>query len=90
MELSNPSMVAFTLWMMPFLLSYSGGDRELRRLAIKQMIAYLWPKGDLGTKALLVTSLSALFIGKLINAQVWLQLPSILFRKWVGGCSYIP
>jgi hypothetical protein len=34
------------------------------------MGAYLWPKDDIKTRLMLVGSLSFLFVGKMLNAQV--------------------
>lgn len=56
-------------------------EASLRHQAIAQMRAYLWPKGDLRTKTLLLTSLALLIAGKVVNAQVCdLALMAATFR----------
>lgn len=45
-------------------------EASLRHQAMAQMRAYLWPRGDLRTKTLLLTSLALLIAGKVVNAQV--------------------
>lgn len=37
---------------------------------IRQLLRYVWPKNDVGTKARVVLALSLLFAGKLLNVQV--------------------
>eukprot|EP00613_Pedinella_sp_CCMP2098_P071695 CAMPEP_0171920786 /NCGR_PEP_ID=MMETSP0993-20121228/19555_1 /TAXON_ID=483369 /ORGANISM="non described non described, Strain CCMP2098" /LENGTH=736 /DNA_ID=CAMNT_0012557923 /DNA_START=9 /DNA_END=2215 /DNA_ORIENTATION=+ len=61
-------------------------DSRIRKLAFRQMAAYLWPKGDRRTKSLLMASLSFLFVGKLLNAQV----PFILQRAVDSSGSTLP
>jgi ABC-type transport system involved in Fe-S cluster assembly fused permease/ATPase subunit len=61
-------------------------DAVLRRRAIKQMAAYMWPRGDYRTKGLLLSSLTFLVVGKLLNAQVPFVLQRAVDRFSSGGC----
>lgn len=49
--------------------------------AIKKMFSYIWPKQDVKTRFYLILSLTYLFFGKLLNAQV----PFILQKAVDGG-----
>lgn len=61
-------------------------ESQIRKLAFRQMAAYMWPKEDPRTKVLLVASLSFLLVGKILNAQV----PFILQRAVDTSNNVLP
>lgn len=46
-----------------------GAGEDITKMVVKQIVEYLWPR-DWKTRALLLSSLSFLLVGKLLNVQV--------------------